>query len=164
ETGPASFYIGAMRLVALLLLPTLLNGQTPPATSAPAAPAPVAAPVRPVYRGFGLAVPYSEFTARARALAVPGAPPLVCNTSRRTLQSGDLPHPLRRDFGCTIAGTEQGAGERRVAAAVAAGLCQVDQRVLHRAVVRRKPERDLHTMHDVAGLLSGANREVLLTL
>ena len=76
-----------MRLVALLLLPTLLNGQTPPAPSAPAAPAPVAAhPVRPVYRGFGLAVPYSEFTTRARTVALPGAPPLVCNTSRRTAQ------------------------------------------------------------------------------
>jgi len=65
-----------MRSGFLLALPSLLWGQTP--SSSP--PDPLA------YRGFVLAAPYAEFTARARALAATDSTPLVCNTSRRTAQ------------------------------------------------------------------------------
>ncbi len=83
-----------MRLPLLLIVPSLAAAQVPPAPSAfPAATPPVSDTAKAgttevvlAYRGFSLAAPYGEFTLRARALAVPGTPPLVCNTSRRTAQ------------------------------------------------------------------------------
>jgi hypothetical protein len=62
-----------MRLVSLVLLPSLLAGQS-------------VDPGHLTYRGFALAVPFAEFTNRARALLAPGAQPLLCTTSRRTAQ------------------------------------------------------------------------------
>lgn len=79
-----------MRLPLLLILPSLVAAQVPPA---PSATPPVSDTTRVgatdtafAYRGFALAAPYADFTLRARALAVPGTAPLVCNTSRRTAQ------------------------------------------------------------------------------
>jgi len=79
-----------MRFPLLLVVPSLVAAQVP---SAPSPSPPVSATTREgttkaefAYRGFSLAAPYAEFTLRARALAVPGTAPLVCNTSRRTAQ------------------------------------------------------------------------------
>jgi hypothetical protein len=47
------------------------------------------------YRGFVLAAPYGEFTARARLLAEAQATPLICNTSRRTAQLMECGAPIR---------------------------------------------------------------------
>ena len=68
------------------MLPSLLGAQAPPpATTRDSVTVPLSATTL-AYRGFPLAAPYAAFTARARALAGPGAAPLVCNTSRHTAQ------------------------------------------------------------------------------
>ena len=81
----------------LLILPSLLGAQaspaSPPTTVRESTTGPLSAKVERgnetgilAYRGFALAAPYAEFTLRAGALTVPGAAPLVCNTSRHTAQ------------------------------------------------------------------------------
>jgi hypothetical protein len=55
--------------VLALAVPALLNAQAPPQTA---------------YRGFAPGATYRDFVARARALA--GRDPLVCNTAKRTAQ------------------------------------------------------------------------------
>jgi hypothetical protein len=47
------------------------------------------------YRGFVLAAPYADFTARARLLAESQATPLVCGTSHRTAQLMECGTPIR---------------------------------------------------------------------
>ena len=71
-----------MRLVVLFMLPSLLGAQA----TAPVQASPSVGERALTYRGFALAAPYADFTRRARALAAPGADPLVCNTSRHTAQ------------------------------------------------------------------------------
>lgn len=63
-------------LILLLVLPSLLSGQSAHPDSEPSIG----------YRGFALAAPYADFTARARTLLAPQSAPLICNTSRRTAQ------------------------------------------------------------------------------
>jgi hypothetical protein len=67
----------------LLIIPVLL------------APVLAAQTVPLAYRGFVLAAPYGEFSARARLFADAPATPLVCNTSRRTAQLMECGAPIR---------------------------------------------------------------------
>ena len=73
-----------MRTFTILTLPLLLGAPALRSQSLPLA-----------YRGFVLAAPYGEFTARARLLAEPQTTPLVCNTSRRTAQLMECGAPIR---------------------------------------------------------------------
>jgi hypothetical protein len=73
-----------MRTFTVLTLPLLLVALALRSQSVPLA-----------YRGFVLAAPYGEFTARARLLAEPQTTPLVCNTSRRTAQLMECGTPIR---------------------------------------------------------------------
>ncbi len=73
-----------MRTFTVLTLPLLLGAPALRSQSIPLA-----------YRGFVLAAPYGEFTARARLLVEPQTTPLVCNTSRRTAQLMECGAPIR---------------------------------------------------------------------
>lgn len=73
-----------MRTLTILTLPLLFGAPALGSQSLPLA-----------YRGFVLAAPYGDFTARARLLAEPQTTPLVCNTSRRTAQLMECGAPIR---------------------------------------------------------------------
>lgn len=75
-----------MRRLSLL---TLLVLPGAPLRSQDAAP-----PASLAYRGFALAAPYAEFSARARSLTDSATASLICNTSKRTAQLMECAVPI----------------------------------------------------------------------